>query len=289
MTDASIYAAPRAITALQECSFYHTIDLPGYGRVQGQWDLREAVPDYLGNVELAGKRVLDIGAATGFVSFYMERQGADVVAFDLSEDQCWDIVPFAWDPAQNASNLKARIKRINNSFWLCHRALGSHARMVYGTAYDIPQALGAVDISVFGCVLLHLRDPFLALQNALRLTSEKVIITESMATEAPNQDRVAPYLGKVPMERSVLRHFVPETSLVRADWPVLQFSPDFRNRRPDDAYTWWLLTPEMIRQFIGVLGFERSETRYHSRAVAYGRRRLLYTVVGHRTKPFTGL
>ncbi len=264
------------------------MDVPGVGCVKGQWDLREAIPAYVGNVDVRGKRVLDIGAATGFVSFYMERQGADVVAFDLSEDQSWDIVPFAGEPAQNALNLKSRIKRINNSFWFCHQALSSKAQMVYGTVYDIPEALGVVDVTVFGCVLLHLRDPFLALQNALGLTTEKVIITESMGTEMPNQKRVARYFEKVPVQRDVLRNFVPETSIVQADWPVLQFSPDFRNRRPDDGYTWWLLTPEMIRQFIGVLGFERSETIYHSRALAYGRRRLLYTVVGYRTKPIGG-
>lgn len=284
MSDESIYATPRLITSLEECSFYHTMDVPGYGRVEGQWDLNEAVPEYLGNVDFRGKRVMDIGAASGFLSFYVEHQGADVVALDLSEHQTWDIVPFSGEHAEKALNLKSRIKRLNNSFWLCHRAYGSNVKVVYGTVYDMPHNLGVVDISIFGCVLLHLRDPFLALQNALRLTREKVIITEAMATEVQKQKRVAKYLEKIPEKRNLLIQFLPESEIVRADWPVMQFSPDFRRRRPDDAYTWWLLTPETVRQFIGVLGFEKSETIFHSKALAYGRRRLLYTIVGYRTK-----
>jgi SAM-dependent methyltransferase len=283
--NASIYATPRLVTSLRECSFFHTMDVPGYGTVQGQWDLREAVPEYVGNVDFRGKRVLDIGAASGFLTFYAERQGADVVAFDLSEHQTWDMVPFPGEHDANAQSLKSAIKRVNNSFWFCHRAYGSNAQVVYGTVYDIPNNLGVVDISIFGCVLLHLRDPFLALQKALRLTGEKVVITESMGTQVQKQKWVPKYLEKVPEKPSVLKEFLPESEIVRADWPVMQFSPDFSKRRPDDAFTWWLLTPEIVKQFIGVLGFEKSETIYHSKALAYGRRRLLYTVVGYRTKP----
>ncbi|MBI5029398.1 MAG: hypothetical protein HZB51_02635 [Chloroflexi bacterium] len=286
MPSESVYATPQLITRLDECSFYHTMDVPGYGCVKGQWDLRQAVPEYLGNVNVKGKRVLDIGTASGFVSFYAEQQGAEVVAFDLSESQSWDIVPFAQEYENNPSNLKSRIKRLNNSFWLCHHAFHSNAKMIYGSVYEIPNQMGMVDISILGCLLLHLRDPFLALENALRLTTETVIIVESMATLVPNNQKyVARYLERIPEKKSELLKFLPESEIVRADSPVMQFSPDFGKRRPDDGYTWWLLTPEIVRQFIGVLGFERAETIYHSRAIAYGRRRLMYTIVGHRTKP----
>lgn len=285
MPNESIYATPKLITRLEECSFFHTMDVPGYGLVKGQWDLRSAVPEYLGKVDFKGKRVLDIGAASGFLTFYVERQEAEVVAFDLSERQSWDIVPFPGEYDEKVLKLKSGIKRVNHSFWLCHRAYGSNAKVVYGTVYAIPNDLGTVDISIFGCVLLHLRDPFLGLQNALRLTAEKVIITESMGTQVQTQKRIAKYLEKIPEKRSALITFLPESEIVRADWHVMQFSPDFKRRRPDDSYTWWLLTPEMVRQFIGVLGFEQSEIIYHSKALAYGRRRLMYTIVGHRTKP----
>jgi len=49
---------------------------------------------------------------------------------------------------------------------LSPRPHGSRARMVYGSVYAIPTAIGAVDVATFGSVLLHVRDPFIALQNA---------------------------------------------------------------------------------------------------------------------------
>ena len=52
------YAEPREVTSLDECYFYHSMEIPGYGFVRGPWDHREGVDAYLGNVDLQGKRVL---------------------------------------------------------------------------------------------------------------------------------------------------------------------------------------------------------------------------------------
>ena len=53
----------------------------------------------------------------------------------------------------------------------------------------------------------------------------------------------------------------------------------------DHAYadTWWHMSPETVRRYVGVLGFEKTEITYHH-AYAGGRRTLLYTVVGQRTR-----
>ena len=48
----------------------------------------------MGKVDLRGKRVLEMETASGFLCFYMESKGAEVVAYDLSPDHLWDIVPF---------------------------------------------------------------------------------------------------------------------------------------------------------------------------------------------------
>ena len=58
----------------------------------------------------------------------------------------------------------------------------SNAKMVYATVYEIPDAIGEFDICTFGCILLHLRDPFLALQRASSHAKEMIIITDR-----PNQ------------------------------------------------------------------------------------------------------
>lgn len=90
-----IYAKPRVVTTVAQCIFYHTMDIPGHGHVDGYWDLRGTEKQYLGNVDFAGKRVLEVGTASGYLCFWMEQQGADVVAYDLSPQENWDIVPFA--------------------------------------------------------------------------------------------------------------------------------------------------------------------------------------------------
>ena len=252
-----IYATPKTVSSIDDCIFYHTMEIPGYGTVLGQWDLRQGADEYLGGVDVKGKRVLDVGTAGGFLSFYMESQGADVIAFDLSEDQSWDIVPYAGHDHQQLLLLrKETIRKLNNAFWFAHHAYKSKVRMVYGTVYATPSEIGVVDISIFGSVLLHVRDPFLALENALKLTRETVIITD---VPAPNNDSE----------------------------PSMYFLPDFTRGEPWEL--WWALSPELIQRFIGVLGFESSEIKFHEQT--YQRcdperhdRVRLYTVVGRRTK-----
>ncbi|MBN1433873.1 methyltransferase domain-containing protein [Candidatus Fermentibacterales bacterium] len=167
---------------LESCEFYHSMDLPGHGEVEGQWDLRRGVVDYLGNVDLAGKRVLDVGTSSGFLCFQMERMGASVVAFDLSPEQDWDFIPYggAANPDRRAA-MKAHIERIRRGWELAHASFGSRARLVRGSVYDLPvDEIGEVDVALFGSILLHLRDPFLALQRAGRIATESVIVTDVM-------------------------------------------------------------------------------------------------------------
>jgi hypothetical protein len=248
------YAAPRTITDLGDCEFYHTIDLPGIGTIEGQWDLRSGLSAYLGGYAFSGKRVLDVGAANGLLSFFMEDQGADVVSFDLDTNGDWDFVPFFnWPPAHLADVLPGRklaIDRINNGYWYAHRLRQSKAKVVYGSVYRIPETIGPVDVAVYGSVLLHLRDPFLALQSGLRLVRETVIIAE-------------PLRGQT----------VPTTE------PYLGFLPDAKTVEPKD--TWWDLRPEVVVRMIGVLGFENVTVTHHSQT--YGdRQEPMYTVVGRR-------
>src|SRR5262249_24602710 len=136
---------------------------------------------YLGGVDFRGKRVLEIGTASGFLCFHMESRGAEVVAYDLPVDQAWDVVPFAqYDHEQHRQEACAHNRRVDKAYWLAHAALKSQACKVYGSVYAIPEEIGPVDVATFGCVLLHLRDPFLALANALRLTRETIIVTEPL-------------------------------------------------------------------------------------------------------------
>ncbi len=83
------------MTKVDECFFYHHMDLPGVGEVGKGWDLRETIDDYLGHFDFRGKRVLDVGTASGFLTFEMEKRGAEVVSFDMASRTQRQLVPFS--------------------------------------------------------------------------------------------------------------------------------------------------------------------------------------------------
>lgn len=261
MPDASIYAEPKTITDLKDCYFYHTMEIPGYGLVEGDWDLRPGIREYFGNVDFKGKRVLEIGTASGFCCFSMENWGAEVVAYDLSPAYSWDVVPFHdLDYRQHIQNMKKWIRKLNNGYWLCHRALDSKVKMVYGTVYNIPNQIGLVDISTFCAVLAHFRDPFFALQNASKLTKETIIVTsinlKDIIKDKPDQ---------------------------------IIFRPALRLKQKAANVTWWYLPPKTIVDFLGILGFEDVNITYHQQLWRNKEsneyiKLPFYTVVGHHRK-----
>ena len=245
------FAPARHVENLSDCIFYHSTDIPGYGTVNGQWDLRSGVERYLGHFDFKAKRTLDVGTASGFLTFHAESAGAEVISFDLSEEWPWDIVPFyGADFAEVDAARRAIMRRVNNGYWLCHRAFRSRAKVVYGTVYDIPLSIGPVDVAVYGSILLHLRDPFLALQNGSRLARETVIVAD-----------VCP-LG-------------PFGRLLRNPW----FLP--RHGRSEKFDTWWGLPPRLIQEYLSILGFKYSKVFWH-RQLFLGKKRWLYTVVARR-------
>lgn len=273
---AKVEAPPRLVDDVSECDFYHSMDIPGHGSVTGQWDLRKTLGAYLGGVDLAGKRVLELGTADGYISFEIERQGAEVVSYDLSPDYRWDVVPYARSAMSSArtadpghwltteERFKQGIARLNNAYWLGHRAYGSKARVVYGDVYSVPEEVGEVDVALFGAILLHTRDPFAALQSPLRLTRETVVVTEM-------RDRLS-----LPPALSGMKNVLPR----RLRQPAMRFLPDWRTGRDPDG--WWRLSPELIVDFVGVLGFEQTAVSYHTQ-LYNGRPRKMFTVVGRRT------
>ena len=174
-----------------------------------------------------------------------------MVSFDLSEAHSWDIVPFAGSkPGEDEERRREHIRRINNGYWLCHRAFSSKARVVYGVAYEIPDSIGHVDVAIYGSILLHLRDPFLALQNGARLAQEAIIVTCR-----------PPWRG--------LGAFLKSP----------RFHPS--HHRPFQSDTWWALPPRLVQEYLAILGFVNSTVRWHRQSFL-GKPRLLYTVVARR-------
>ena len=189
-----LYAAPRPKPRLEDCHFYHVTDLPEDGgtiTVGSDWDLRGRIHDYTGHVDLAGKRVLDVGTASGFLTFEMEKCGAEVVSFDVDKPERYFLLPefndlFWTDRAEYLRQGRKQIDRLHNSWWYAHHCFKSQAKVVYGTAYDIPDEIGFFDVVVMGQILVHLSDPVRAISSALLRCKDRFVITEGAAdTETP--------------------------------------------------------------------------------------------------------
>lgn len=232
------------------------MEIPGHGLVQGEWDLRGKESQYLGNVPVHGKRVLEIGTASGYLCGHMEALGASVVAHDLSPEDSWDIVPYAHRNLEEAvASRKSHIAALNAGWWFNWKARKSSAQMVYGSVYSIPGSIGEVDIVTFGSILLHLRDPFLALWNGTRLSKSTVIVTDILPR------RLRPFRPLI--ERSAIAGFAPGARASLND-------------------TWWWQSPGAIKNMLGVLGFEETKITYHTQSIG-GSRRRMFTIVGKRT------
>jgi len=73
----------------------------------------------LGNIEFNGKSVLELGPASGYLTFYMEQKGADVTSIDLSiDDNQWDVVPNCmrnWD-SDVSVHMNSNLRRVQNAY-----------------------------------------------------------------------------------------------------------------------------------------------------------------------------
>jgi O-methyltransferase len=243
-----IFAAPQKVEDVADCYFYHTVELPGHGVIKGRdWDLRSGVDEYLGKVAFAGQRVLEIGPASGFLTFEMEKRGADVVSVEVTGEHGWDFVPYPVARLEQVFGPRRVVmQQLKNSYWFSHAAHQSKAKMYYGDVYNLPGSLGQFDIAVMGSVLLHCRDPL----RIVAQCGEKaglLIITDMFHPDLEG----APVCRLAPTEQNFLWH------------------------------TWWHFSTQFFTQFLAVMGFTTSEPlrhQQHHRGKAY----TLFTVVGRR-------
>ncbi len=219
--------------------FYHSIELPETPAIAGAWDLRKNVDDYLGNVELEGKRVLEVGAANGFLTFSMEHRGANVVPYDLSPEFLGDIMKKpGQDYADFERNYRVVVAGLNRAWRYAREAFHSSTDLVHGSAYELPNGIGDVDVTLFGSILLHLRDPYSALKEAARVTKQKIIVTDTY--NPPFKDET-----------------ISETHDARSG---MLFDPSAGR----DPCTWWYLSPGAVKRMLSSLGFSRFEVGYHT-------------------------
>ncbi|HEV7476011.1 MAG TPA: class I SAM-dependent methyltransferase [Pyrinomonadaceae bacterium] len=240
---AAILERPRFVERLEDCFFYHAMELPEFGLVPAHWDLRGRFDEYIGGVEVAGKSVIDIGAATGFLSFEAEKRGAArVLSFDMSDAKQQTFLPFKdklyyRDPKRWAAQYGAEIEQWKNAYWLCHRLFNSKAEVYYGDVYNLPAELGKFDIAIVGSVLEHLNDQITALASIARRTNETIVL-------------VSP--------------------LLQTDERIARFEALASN--PDADFTWWTYSLGVYREVFGMLGFSIKKVSHAKYYYMYGDR-----------------
>ena len=201
--------------------WYHTLDL-GHGVVtEGMFDLRPFIDRY-GIPDVAGKRVLDVGTFDGFWAFELERRGGRVTSLDVDAIQQLD-----WPPRLRPAEDGPR----GHTFRVAADALGSSVERVGCSIYDAtPERLGyTFDLVFCGSVLIHLRDPMLALERMAALWRGQLILAEE------HSRRLAPF------------RFVQ--------------GAEFRGDSPWS--TWWIPTAATWARMVETAGFE--DARVHDR------------------------
>ena len=241
-----IFATPLKVEDPADGDFYHTMEIPGHGLVTGQWDLRDGVDDYLGKVAFAGQRVLEIGPASGFLTFEMEKRGAEVVSVEVTPEHPWDFVPYPAEKLEKVFGPHQWMQRLKNSYWFTHAAHQSKAKVYYGDVYNLPAALGQFDIALMSSMLLHCRDPL----------------------------RIVEQCGKMARLLIITDVFHPDLE----GTPVCRLAPDPQNFL---WHTWWDFSTQFFTQFLAVMGFTTTANLHQQPYL--GRAHTLFTIVAQRS------
>jgi tRNA (mo5U34)-methyltransferase len=156
---------------LPQIDWYHTQELAPGVVTEGMFDLRPFVEHYGLPGDLSGKRALDVGTFEGFWAFEMERRGAEVVAIDVDRLEDLD-----WPPRLRPSEDGRR----GEGFHVAREAFDSSVERVGLSIYDAtPERLGGTfDLVFCGSVLIHLRNPMLALERMAGLCHGKLVLAE---------------------------------------------------------------------------------------------------------------
>lgn len=155
--------------------WYHTIELPDGTVTPGRYDHRPLEPSYGLPRDLSGRRALDVGSGDGYWAFALERRGADVTSLDIETFADVDLPPALHAMfIDHPMNLSFRTGLV-----IARERLGSKVQLVNRPVYELDAAdVGTFDFVHAGDLLLHLRDPPLALQRMRAVTSGEFLLAD---------------------------------------------------------------------------------------------------------------
>ena len=177
---------------MHQLSWYHTIDLGDGLCTPGAYDHRPYLGAYGLPKDLTGRTALDIGAASGYFTFELERRGALVTSTELPQ---WAAHDFG--PQYTAQMTAARAQEyLHDPYQFAHDAVGSHAQRRMINIYDLtPESVGLFDLVFCGSVLLHLTDPARALMRIRSVTRQAAVIA-TVIYPLPTPEPLARFMGE---------------------------------------------------------------------------------------------
>lgn len=174
------------VTGQGSREWYHTIVLPDGTVTPGLFDHRGVLDHYDLPTSMDGMRVLDVGTFDGHWAFLFERRGAEVTALDVPDKSAMD-----WPAPLRGGSMWERGSTYEN-FEAAHAAFGSSVRRERLTVYEAsPERLGQFDLVFVGSLLVHLRDPVLALEALRSVCRGRLKVVDAVD---PLLDRVGRWL-----------------------------------------------------------------------------------------------
>lgn len=209
--------------------WYHTLELAPGVVTDGLFDHRPYLAKYGLPDDLSGLRAVDIGSQDGFWAFELERRGAQVVALDIDRPEDLDWPPRLRERGETGEAGGFPLAR-KEAFGIAREALGSSVDRRALSVYDAtPERLGHFDLVFAGSILVHLRDPALALQRMAGLCRGRFVLADAVSR--------------------------------RLDWvPGLKLA-EFTGESP--WMTWWMPTGRTWAAMARCAGFE--DVRVHAR------------------------
>lgn len=212
-----------------DCVFYHTLDVPGEPAIPGFWDIRGHFPGYIGGYDVAGKTLLDVGTASGFLTFEAEKAGAVVTSMDALSGAHFTQVPhldssYLNDRPRFVREYDELLVRLKNSYWYGWHKSGSRAEVVYAPINDVGTWDRRFDVVLAGAITEHLSDPLTALGNLSVLARETVIIAFDPVVDSEDMTMTA--------------------------------GPNWLDLGPRRDHTWYFLSRGLYRRVFENLGFD---------------------------------
>ena len=213
--------ARRISEKISDVDWYHSIDL-GHGVVTpGFVDHRPQLPHYGLPDSMAGLRCLDVATWDGYWAFEMERRrAAEVVALDVASFADCD-VPKALLDEVTRTNVSTPL---GEGFRVAREVLHSDVRREICNVYDLsPQRFGKFDFVFLSDLLLHLRDPQLALEKVSSVCRGTLTVADVYhpSLEAYGDACLSQFQGSI----EALGWWAPNTNTLKMMMKVAGFEP----------------------------------------------------------------